>query len=250
MPDEWVITPRPNPRARLRLFCFHSAGSGASMFVPWAAHLPGDIELNAIQMPGRENRLKETPYKRIDPLMSVLEDQLYPLLDRPFAIFGLSMGALVGFELALRLRQAYGIEPTHFFSASRRAPQTPDRLPLIAQLQDAAFLEAVQARYKSIPQVIWEDAELMRLFLPLLRADFTLLETYTYTEDAPLGCPLSVLYGEEDATITLEDIAGWQIHTRARYTQQAFSGGHFFTGTQTTAVIEFLLQQGLRSNGH
>ena len=245
MPDEWVITPRPNPRARLRLFCFHSAGGGASMFVPWAALLPEDVELNAVQMPGRENRLKEAPHKRVDTALNALDEAIFPLLDRPYAVFGLSMGALVGFEFVRKLRQTYSIEPTHFFAASRRAPQTPERLPLIAHLPDVSFLEAIQERYKSIPEVIWKDAELMRLFLPLLRADFTLLETYAYADESPLTCPLTVLYGSEDPTLNEQETAMWELHTQGKFTRQAFTGGHFFPSTQHARVIEFLIQQGL-----
>ncbi len=250
MADDWVITPRPNTQARLRLFCFHSAGSGASMFVPWVAHLPGDIELNAVQLPGRENRHKEPPYKRMEPLINALDDAVFPLLDRPFAIFGLSLGALVGFEFARKLRQSYGIEPVHFFAASRRAPQTPDRLPLISHLPDAELLDAIQDRYQSIPEVIWKDSELKQLFLPLLRADFTLLETYSYSDDAPMNCPLSVLYGEEDKTINTDDINGWRAHTHAQYTQHAFSGGHFFLANKSADTIHFLVRQGLADKGH
>ena len=250
MPEEWVVKPRPNPKARLRLFCFHSAGSGASMFVPWAALLPGDVELNAIQLPGRENRLKEPPYKRIEPLLSDLDEIVFPLLDRPFAVFGISMGGLIGFEFARKLRQTYGIEPVHFFTASRRAPQTPDPLPYIAHLPDTAFLEAIQARYNSIPELIWKDGELMQLFLPLLRADFSLLEAYAYQEEPQLDCPLTVMYGENDATINEEGISGWHIHTRGRFTRQRFSGGHFFPTGNSGPVVNYLVRQGLGSNGH
>lgn len=249
MSEKWIVTPRPNPRARTRLFCFHPAGNGASMFVPWATLLPEEVELNIIQLPGRENRLRETPINRIESVINELDEVAFPLLDRPFAIFGVSMGALIGFEFARRLRQTYNIEPTHIYAASRRAPQTPDRFTLISQLPNRVFLDTIQSRYHCIPEVIWKDEELMRLFLPLLRADFALLENYTYQAEPPFTCPLTALYGNEDETTNSEDISGWRLHTKADYTQQMFDGGHFFITKQNAGVVSFMVQQGLGLNG-
>ncbi len=83
--NSWIFASRPNPQARLRLFCFPHAGGGASFFRPWIGMLPPDIEVCPVQLPGRENRLKERPFNQFSPLISELAQALRPYLDRPFA---------------------------------------------------------------------------------------------------------------------------------------------------------------------
>ena len=122
-PDPWVARPRPNARARLRLFCFPFAGGGASTYRGWPAHLPADIEVAAVQLPGREERLRETAFHDATELCVKLVDVLAPYFDRPFAFFGHSMGALVAFELARVLRKSGGPSPAHLFVSARRGPR-------------------------------------------------------------------------------------------------------------------------------
>lgn len=243
MTDKWFLRPSPNRQARLRLFCCHPAGRGASTFVPWANLLPKEIELCCIQLPGRESRMRETPFNRLPPLLDNLEESIFPLLDRPFALFGASMGAIVAFELARRLRQTYSILPVHLFLASRRAPQTPERLPLIAHLPDAPFLQEVQSRYNSIPEIIRSDKDLMEMFIPLLRADFLLIETYPYTPEAPLDCPLTALHGATDSIVLADEMAAWQVHTARSFRQITYQGGHFFFNEQPARVVEDLITE-------
>ena len=113
--NSWIFASRPNPQARLRLFCFPHAGGGASFFRPWIGMLSPDIEVCPVQLPGRENRLKERPFNQFSPLISELAQALRPYLDRPFAFFGHSMGALVSFGLARHLREQNDPMPRHLF---------------------------------------------------------------------------------------------------------------------------------------
>lgn len=243
MLENWISRPRPNPQARLRLFCFHTAGRGAAMFVPWAKLLPSEIELIGVQLPGRENRLREAPFTQLAPLIVELSAALLPLFERPFAFFGPSMGALVAFELARSLRQQHQLQPAHLFFASRCAPQGPDRLPPIAHLPTEAFLDAVQARYNSLPAVIRNDPELMDLFLPLLRADFQVIETYRYQPQAPFDCPMMVLRGAGDTVMHPDDFAGWRQHTTGPFTALTFPGSHFFFVEQAALVVRQIAAQ-------
>jgi medium-chain acyl-[acyl-carrier-protein] hydrolase len=240
MLENWILRPRPNPQARLRLLCFHTAGRGASMFVPWAKLFPGEIELCCVQLPGRENRSKEKPYNQIGPILECLDEALFPLFDRPFAIFGPSMGALVGFEFARKLRDSYHLDPTHLFFASRRSPQAPDRLPNISHLPPNEFLDGVQKRYNSIPEVIRKDQELMDIFLPVMRADFSVIENYNYVDAPPFDCPLSVIRGSTDAVMLPEDFRGWEKHTHRSFASLTFAGSHFFFNEQPARVVEFI----------
>lgn len=247
MTDKWFLRPNPNPQARLRLFCCHPAGRGASTFVPWASLLPKEIELCCVQLPGRESRMREAPFNRLAPMLDSLEESIFPLLDRPFALFGASMGALVAFELALRLRQTYSILPVNLFLASRRAPQTPERLPLIAHLPDEPFLYEVQTRYNSIPEIIRSDKDLMEMFIPLLRADFSLIETYQYLPAVPLDCPLTALHGAADPIVLADEMAAWKDHTARSFQQITYQGGHFFFNEQPARVVEAMLTEIKRS---
>ncbi len=210
------------------------------MFAPWAKLLPHEIELLGVQLPGRENRMREAPFTQIAPIVEKLNEVLFPLFDRPFAFFGPSMGSLVAFELARKLRQAYHLEPAHLFFASRFSPQMPDRLAHIAHLPTEAFLDAVQQRYNNIPDVIRKDPELIELFLPVLRADFSVIENYTYLNAVPFACPVTSMRGSADTVMLPEDFSGWQKHTSGQFNQLTFSGSHFFFIEQSARVVEHI----------
>ena len=249
MQSDWILSPRPSPQARFRLFCFHTAGRGASMYAPLAKLLPAEIELLGIQLPGRENRIREKPLAHIDLITDSLFDALLPLFDRPFAFFGPSMGALVAFDFARKLNQTRGLSPVHLFFASRRAPNTPDRLPGISHLPVDEFADAVHARYNSIPAVIRQDRDLMDLFIPVLRADFQVIETYPYRESKPFDCPLSVLRGAADPVMLAADFDGWASHTTGAYAEITFPGGHFFFLEQPATTVEWISKALLTSGG-
>ncbi len=105
--NNWVACAKPNPQAKLRLFCFHYAGGGASVFRGWRDSLPQSVEVCAIELPGRGMRLRESPFTQLEPLVQHLASTLLPYLDKPFAFFGHSMGGLVSFELTRLLRRGY-----------------------------------------------------------------------------------------------------------------------------------------------
>ncbi len=222
----WIKYPKPNPQARLRLFCFSYAGGGALAFHAWPKALPAEVEVCSIQLPGRENRLQEPPLTCLSELLPLLEQALRPALDRSFAFFGHSLGTLISFELARRLRPRY--QPSHLFVAGHRAPQLPDPHPPIHQLPDADFVEILQHRYQGIPKAVLQHAELMELLLPVLRADLTMVETYTYTAGEPLDCPISAFGGLKDRDATRSQLAAWGEQTGRSFSLEMFPGDHFF----------------------
>ena len=177
--DPWLIRPEVKPAARLRLFCFTYAGGGASIYRPWTRELPPELELCAVQLPGRENRLLEPAYTEMPALVEQLGTVLAPYLDRPFAFFGHSMGALVAFEMARTVRRRYGRSALHLFVSGHAAPRIARRRPPVYQLPDAAFVDAIR-ELNGTPEEVLENADLMALVLPALRADLTVCETYRY----------------------------------------------------------------------
>jgi medium-chain acyl-[acyl-carrier-protein] hydrolase len=238
--DPWVIYPKPQPQARLRLFCFPYAGGGASIFRAWPEGLPAEIEVCSVQLPGRERRLREAPITRLSPLVDILAQVLRPAMHLPFAFFGHSMGALIAFDLARRLRQQGGPRPLQVFISAHRAPHlsSPD-LP-IHQLPTPAFLEQLQQRYNAIPPAVLAEKELMDLFLPTLRADFAIHETYVYQAEAPLSCPLSAFGGLQDRRVGRDGLDAWGEQTRNRFSLRMFPGDHFFLQSARVQLLQAL----------
>jgi surfactin synthase thioesterase subunit len=226
--DLWLARPQTAHPGGLPLICLPNAGGSASQFFAWARLLPPEIDLWPIQLPGRENRLREAPLSRMDALIEAMAEALAPSLREPFAIFGHSLGALVGFELARMLRRRSGLLPVHVFVSARRAPQLSSRLGPIHRLPDEMFLDELARRYNAIPDVIRQDRELLSIYLPMLRADVTLFETYSWVEEPPLDCPISVFGGRDDASVSYEELAAWAAHSTKPGELKLFPGGHFY----------------------
>jgi medium-chain acyl-[acyl-carrier-protein] hydrolase len=247
--DRWVVRLRPRPRARLRLFCFPYAGGGASIYRAWAGELPQEIEVCAVQLPGRETRLHEQPFDRLPALVEALAQALEQCLIPPFAFFGHSMGALISFELARRLRTLSRPGPAHLFVSGRIAPQSPRRRPPIHALPEPEFVEQVQ-RLNGTPDAVLQHKDLRELVLPLLRADFAINETYGYSSEPPLACPISAFGGLEDDRATQEELAAWQIQTCGTWALRMFPGDHFFLRSAHEALLQALSHDVRRLTGN
>ncbi len=240
--NPWLRISQPKPHARVRLFCLPYAGGAASIYRAWHQHLPADVEICTVQLPGRENRIRERPFTNLVELVQALLPALLPALDKPFALFGHSMGALIAYELAQQLQQ-HGRTPTHLLISGRRAPVLPDPEALLHTLpSDAAFLNELQRRYNNLPAVIFEDTELRELFMPLLRADFTLVETYQYAEQPALPCPLVALGGAADPRASPAELRAWQALTQASFTLRVFQGDHFYFNQQPLPLLQTIAQ--------
>jgi medium-chain acyl-[acyl-carrier-protein] hydrolase len=235
--NAWVHCLPPNPQAQRRLFCFPYAGGGASLFRTWHHALPPAVEVCAIQLPGRETRLRETPFDHLPLLIDVLLPVLRPYLDKPFALFGHSMGALICFELARRLRTQCQLTPAQLFVSGRGAPQLPQADAPLHGLPDPDFLAGVRQRYQNLPDAVLQDAEMVELILPLLRGDFTLLETYAYSAGTPLACPIAAFGGRQDEHVHREALAAWREQTSHAFTLRLFAGDHFYLTQQPGPLL-------------
>ena len=234
----------------MRLFCFPYAGGSASAFNGWADQLPGDIEVCPVQLPGRETRLREEPFARLAPMVEALARAVTPYCDLPFAFFGHCMGALIAFELARWLARSEQDGLCHLFVAGCRAPQLPGPERFVHTLPDADFIERLR-ELKQTPEILLQDSELMSLFLPALRADFSVWETYVYSKGEPLNCPISAFGGSDDTKLTLEAVRLWCAQTRSAFTSRMLPGNHFFLHGSRTLLLRFItedLRQTLRSN--
>jgi medium-chain acyl-[acyl-carrier-protein] hydrolase len=225
--ERWLAYREVNPRARLRMFCFPYAGGGASAYRGWAAALPNDVEVCPVQLPGRESRLRDQPFTRPEPLIQATADALLPYFDMPFVFFGHSMGGMISFELSRELRRRGRTLPLHVFVSGRRAPQLPAREEPIHDLPEPEFIVKLR-ELNGTPEEVLQHEELMKLLSPILRADFAVNETYTYTADEPFDFGISAFGGLGDVEVTKEDLELWRIHTRGRFRLRMLPGDHFF----------------------
>uniref|UniRef100_A0A450TTH7 Medium-chain acyl-[acyl-carrier-protein] hydrolase n=1 Tax=Candidatus Kentrum sp. FW TaxID=2126338 RepID=A0A450TTH7_9GAMM len=221
------ISGTANPQAEARLFCFPFAGGGTLIYRDWHGQLPARIEPRPVRLPGREGRFQESCYRDAIPLARALASGLSPYLDLPFAFFGHSVGALLAFELARELRRQGGPEPFCLMVSGRRAPQIPlSRRPLY-NLPTPALIRELR-NYGGTPEIVLREQELMALFLPVIRADFAINETYRHIPETPLDCPICAFGGETDPMASEAELDAWRQQTTGGFTRQMFPGDHFY----------------------
>lgn len=232
-----ITCPKPNPYASARLFCFPYAGGSSLIFHRWADSLPKSIEVYAVELPGRGTQIKLLPFKRIEPLVNVMAPIFQAYLDKPFAFFGHSMGGLVCFELARQLRNNYSLSPFHLFVSASRAPQILSKKTPIHALSETEFKEELR-RLNGTPASILENTELMQLLIPILRADFEVLETYVYADKPPLECPITAFGSMQDQEVSVEELEGWREQTTNYFKLQMFPGDHFFIHSFQSLLLQ------------
>lgn len=238
--DLWLSRQRSvRTPPRLRLFCLPYAGGGAQIYRTYSQVLPDDIEVCAVQLPGRERRFREPALESVDAIVDRLAPVVSELSDRPYAVLGHSLGALVGFELLRRLRKDGEPLPLRLFASGHRAPHLPDPDPPIHHLPDAQFVEELR-QLNGTPQEVFESPELLELILPVLRADFTAAETYVYRSEVPLPCPITALGGTNDVMIPRESLQAWQEHTTGNFEAHFLEGDHFFIHQRHKDVIRIV----------
>jgi medium-chain acyl-[acyl-carrier-protein] hydrolase len=238
--SSWVMRTQSDPARRL--FCFPYAGGGASLYRSWLAQSSVQCEICPIQLPGRENRFGEPAITDINVLLPVLAGELQPYSHIPFAFFGHSMGALIAFALTRYLRNHGMAQPVHLFLSAQPAPQLPPTRKPLHVLDDAAFIDAI-ADLGGTPSAVLQNQELMLLMLPLLRADFTVYESYRYSEEPPLDCPMDIFGGLEDHLVPKTALQPWQEQTTGTFALTFFPGEHFFVHSQGQQILQIIQQR-------
>ncbi|MET7703686.1 MULTISPECIES: thioesterase II family protein [unclassified Streptomyces] len=233
----WIRRFHPAAHAAHRLVCFPHAGGAASFYFPVSRTLAPDVDVLAIQYPGRQDRRHEPCIDSIPALADAVAEQIEPWCQGPVTFFGHSMGASLAFEVARRLEER-GTVLHGLFASGRRAPSAV-RDERVHLLDDDGLITDISRLSGTDTQVLG-DPEILRMILPAVRADYRAAETYRYTPGPPLTCPLFALTGDDDPQVTLEEARAWGEHTTGPFTLQVFAGGHFYLNAQAPAVIETL----------
>ncbi len=226
---------------RLRLIALPPAGGNAGTFRGWDARLPADVELLAIQYPGRQERQDEPFVTDVEAMLCAIDDALLPLLDRPFALVGASLGGMLAYELAARLESLHGLRARQLFVISSRAPGPDLEYPRFHAMGDAELLRTLR-EYDVLPLEVLDDPELREISLATLRADSRLAADYRYRPREPLAIPITAILGEQDPGVSRAAIDGWRRHA-SRYELETLAGGHGLVVTAAEEVCAILRQR-------
>lgn len=236
--SRWIARPAPKIAPKVRLLCFHHAGGMADLFYPWVHLLDPSIELAVIKLPGRGSRFAEPPITSMEPLIQELAAAIEPFLQSAFALFGHSMGALIAFEFVRRLERR-GLYPERLFLSGCPAPQRESRSINKSSMNDEQII-ALLSDLNGTPPDVLADRDLLEIVLPVLRADFELVGTYSFKPGPRLRTPLSLLFGRRDSETLPIDFKLWCDLTEGRCDCRHFEGDHFFLKTTPQAVTDWI----------
>ena len=238
----WLIRLPARGARKLRLIGFPHAGGGASRFHRLFCGLRSEVEVIGIQLPGRENRVRDPVTSDLSALLDGIVENLAPVLhdETPFVFWGHSLGALLAFEVARQFRAKRLAVPRALIVSGRTPPHVPPiRAPLHGLADDDLLREVV--RFEGIPPEIRNYPEMRAVVLPPLRADLKIDETYVYVHEPPLGCPILACGGKDDAEAPLSAMQEWRVCTCSKFVFKIFEGGHFFINTNSASFTRELV---------
>jgi medium-chain acyl-[acyl-carrier-protein] hydrolase len=235
--DLWIAKTGRQPGARVRLFCFPYAGASSAVFRTWPSRFSGDVDAVLVELPGRGSRMREQCFTDLGDLVEATYHGICHAFDRPFAFFGHSMGALLAFELTRLLRRRGEMLPIQLFLSGHAGPRVPRDDSPRHGLPREEFIAELR-RMNGTPAEVLENPELMDILLPLLRADFSVSETYKYTSEPPLSTPMTVFGGLHDKHISSQEFRMWSEECEGPFALRMIPGDHFFLHSQEAALVE------------
>ena len=239
--DNWISPRTLNARAAVRLFCCPYAGGSEAIFRVWQTALGPAINVVPLQLPGRGIRLREPLYRDMVPLVAAAAQAVAPHLDKPYAFFGHSMGAMISFELSRTLRKMYGMQPIHLFASGSCCPQEVG--PHYREdLPETDIIDTLR-KYAGTPPEVLEHPELMEIFSPIIQADFAVCRSYEYTPEPPLECPITAFGGLEDEDAGRECVEGWGAQTTGQFRLRMLPGGHFFINNTGPTILDTIARE-------
>ncbi|BBC29256.1 hypothetical protein SGFS_005470 [Streptomyces graminofaciens] len=236
--EEWIRRNHPDPAGKVRLVCLPHAGGSASFFFSMSTKLSPGIDVLAVQYPGRQDRRHEACIDNIPELADQIFTALRPLDDLPLALFGHSMGAVLAYEVALRMERAGLPSPVRLFASGRRAPSRY-RDERVHEKSDAEVAAELRTLGGISPELL-ADPEIIAMIMPAVRGDYRAVETYRHDPDGRLTCPVTVLTGDADPRVSIEEAQAWREHTTGPTDLHVLPGGHFFLVDHSEKVVELL----------
>jgi surfactin synthase thioesterase subunit len=242
--NAWIRRFHPTQASGMRLACFPHAGGSASFYFPISTALHPEVEVLAVQYPGRQERRLEEPIRDLQELADQAFEALLPWAREPLALFGHSMGALIAYEVARRLERIEDTSPMILLVSGRRAPSTyrDERVHLSG---DAGMLAELK-KLGGTDSAFYADEELLQMILPALRGDYQAVETYKYQPGPALRCPITAIIGESDPRVNRAEAEAWSAHTTGQFALEVFSGAHFYLTEHVADVLDLIYQK-LRS---
>jgi medium-chain acyl-[acyl-carrier-protein] hydrolase len=239
--NPWILDGSITVPPLLSLFCFPSAGAGASVFRSWMRRFPRGRHVCAIQLPGREERANEPALTDMEKLSEQVEQEVRPYTRRPFAFFGHSMGAILAFEVARRLQKTAAATPEILIVTACPAPQL-ERDEVQSHQLDDSELRMELKKLEGTPAEILEDSELMQSLLPQIRADFQVVQTYKYCSGERLRCPILAIAGADDQEVSEAEMNAWRVQTSRDFFFCVLPGNHFLPINSPESVISTILK--------
>lgn len=239
--NNWYLKYENKPHAPIRLFCFHHSGGGASVYHPWLKLLSPNIEMIAIQLPGRESRFTEPLTNNLNEIVEKLTEHFNFYKGKPYIIFGHSLGGLLAYEFTKSIQRHYSLLPNQLIISATKAPHLPFRMKHLSKLDSKALKEELKV-YNGIDEHLLSNDELLELFLPIIKSDFSISETYNYTHSNPLSCDILAISGTEDKTVNENEVQAWSKHTEGKFEHTSIAGGHFFIKEHQKEILELINQ--------
>ncbi|BBM00791.1 thioesterase II family protein [Microbulbifer sp. GL-2] len=239
MSNHWLVQPRKRHDAEIRVFCLPYAGGGVGTYIGWAKELSLGAEMNAIQLPGRGSRIFEPPFTTMEALIEEMVPEIEPYLDRPYIIFGHSLGSRVGLELIYQLKIRGNPEPLRFIASGSLPPSKKLHRSSISDLPREEFLTQVR-KFGGMTDDIFNNKELISLLLPALRADFSIADTYKFNRRKLFNCSISVFGSNKDNNVPMSRLSEWGQYFKSIPEIYQFPGKHFFIETHADIVLNQL----------
>ena len=239
---EWLVRRKRSEKEGhvvKRLICIHPVGAGASMFNHFIYHAPADTEVMAFQLPGRENRSEEVPYKDMDQLVVAMAEAIQPYLDKPFALIGHSFGGVIGYELLRYLHQTQGVQPEYLTVTGTIAPQLTAGWKRTEAISKTARRSYSEEKIMGVLNYI-DDADFLRSILPVMRGDMPLIMSYRYQPRTQVDFPIIAFAAHQDEVVSIEQVGAWKEQTAQGFSLEVVDGDHWFLSRNKERVLERL----------
>jgi medium-chain acyl-[acyl-carrier-protein] hydrolase len=242
--SRWIVAGARAKTPEVRVICFSSAGGSAFQYRQWDHHASERSEFLGVQIPGHDERLREPLLRRADEIVEEIGPSLLEFANRPFVLFGHSLGSLLAFEFARWARRQGAPAPRRLIVASRPSPQSPAEYEPVHDLPEPDLIKILR-HFGGTTDNILEDAQLMRSFIPIIRADLEANRTYSYRHEPPFEFPITAIVGSSDPVTTRPEIMAWGAHTCGAFNLITMPGGHFFFRDGVAPLISILEQEAL-----